>query len=278
MPYVSRRLGDGLYGSIPGGDKGGAPSLLSKPHSVADALFAAGGCPWDRLAYGFPDSDLPKGARVIVDGRDAARQAVAEAARRLLLVDGAVWVRRREPCFGLEVSGNTGVTRLQETLRADRNPGYAFGLDRGDAFREFLMEAARAGLRHSDGRPPTFEVVRFEPGTARMAEDVANAAAALRLAGLAAGSEIDALSPKAIRLVADAAEVRGLIESGHAIPADADDILAKLHGLAEGVAPRLGTATAVGRVAVAMSLRSPEGGVSLAALEEDGEGLSALGR
>ena len=277
MPFVARLYEGRLYASGTSGEHGAAASLLMEPLHASGMLFATGGCPWNHLAFTIPDVQLGAGDRVLRDDRDATRLAVLDRACNLLLIDGLLWTRSREPGFSLDIMDQKGFPRLYDRPRAGRDPGYMFGLDRRTAFDAFLDKASRAGIRVQGGLPPQFTITRFEPGEARMPEDVLNAGTALRFALRAGGAEIEALDAGAIRILAEMRATTDRLAAGRALPADADALLERLAARAEQ-APRLGTACAVGRVALDLSLPSPEGAARRDAVEEDGPSLGALAR
>lgn len=275
MPLVSRRHGGFLHNPIHMAGLGGSPSLLLEPRHVAEELWHAGGCPFDRFCND-RDRDLPPGSTVVEDLRDATRAKVLRRAGDLLLVDGRLWVREREPCHVLGVSGMTVMTMtLRGRHSRSDHPGFAFGLDRADAAREVGRLAGRLGMKFHESAP-AHEVVLHDTQGAGMAEDVVNAAAALRLAIRTAGSEIEGLRSGSLAFVAEAMAVAERIEAGEALPRDGLAALDDLAASTRRQSDKLAAICAVGRAAVEASRPSPRSAASPEALARDAEDLSAL--
>jgi hypothetical protein len=241
-------------------------TLLRDLGTVADLLYA-GNPPW---RAGRASADLPRGARIVEDGREEAVASLRRAAAGIAVLDGSVYLRSGPPCLALSPAGE-GRAAVTLASAARRPPGYAFALDRRDALRAFV-EVARSpggvrevsdslrGVEHDGGAVTAFPEART------------NARAAVQSALRAIRDALPDLDAGTASLLAELVRIREGLDAGDAAPADADAALATLDAARVRIGPsaHLGHAIRIGRAAIALSRPEP--------FPSDGPALASLAR
>lgn len=239
-------------------------ALLSDHGEVADLLYA-GAPPWGagRASHG-----LPRGARIVADGRDEAVADLRRAASGIAVLDGTLYLRSGPPCLALVPLGE-GRAEVALASAARRPPGYAFSVERPDALRAFADVARLPGgfrvisdslraVDHDGGAVTAFPEARC------------NARAAVQSALRAIRDALPDLDAGTVSLLAELVRVREGLDAGDAAPADADVALAALDARRVRIGPsaHLGHAIRIGRAAIALSRPEPfpSDGVALAHL------------